>query len=142
MGSEMCIGDSSRIMPEGGMGPALAIPGASSLEDVAELKGGLVRTKEGAYRSGRIRFGGGGDTSALVLTAMKSNPQARGALDLLPEALPSLRPLHNSTAADHDAGPLSTPGSACKCRSTNGCSGKTAIAVCEAVAGRCRSRMC
>ena len=75
------------------MSPALAIPGASSLEDVAELKGGLVRTKEGAYRSGRIRFGGGGDTSALVLTAMKSNPQARGAIDLLPEALSSCREL-------------------------------------------------
>lgn len=83
----------SRIMPEGGISPALAIPGASSLDDVAELKGGLVRTKEGVCRSGRIRFGGGGDTSALVLTAMKANPQARGAIDLLPDALSSCREL-------------------------------------------------
>lgn len=83
----------SCIMPEGGIGPAMAIPGARSLEDVAELKGGLVWIKKRVCRSGGIRFGGGGNTSALVLNAMRANPQARGAIDLLPEALTSCREL-------------------------------------------------
>ena len=83
----------SCIMPVGGIRPAMAIPGARSLEDVAELKGGLVRIKKRICRSGGISFGGGGNTSALLLNAMRANPQARGAIDLLPEALTSCREL-------------------------------------------------
>ncbi|HON35220.1 MAG TPA: bifunctional hydroxymethylpyrimidine kinase/phosphomethylpyrimidine kinase [Methanothrix sp.] len=75
------------LMAEEGTGPAMAIPGASCLEDVAELKGGVARIGDKICRRGGLRFGEKSDKAAVILAAMRIDPQARAALELAPSAL-------------------------------------------------------
>lgn len=66
---------------------AMAIPSARGLEDVAQLEIGMAKIETRVCRSGGIHFGGGGDTAAMVLAAMRIDPMARAAIDLGPEVL-------------------------------------------------------
>ena len=75
------------LMLKGGARPAMAIPGARCLEDVAALEGGLTKIEERVCRSGGIRFGGRSDSAAVILVAMRIDPLAKAAIDLGPDAL-------------------------------------------------------
>jgi len=75
------------LMAEEGAGPAMAVPGASCLEDVAELKGGVARIGDKICRRGGLRFGEKSNKAAVILAAMRIDPRARAALELAPSAL-------------------------------------------------------
>jgi len=54
---------------------------------VAELKGGVARIGDKICRRGGLRFGEKSDKAAVILAAMRIDPQARAALELAPSAL-------------------------------------------------------
>ncbi len=61
---------------------AMAIPHASSPEEVAAIEGRIVKFRERPKAVGSVRFGVSRHVASIILTAMRYNPQMRAALNL------------------------------------------------------------
>jgi hydroxymethylpyrimidine/phosphomethylpyrimidine kinase len=70
------------LVPQVGSNVAMALPGASSLSDVAGVSGRLVRCEKRVVPVGTIRFGGSSHVGRVVLTAMKFDPKKRAAMNI------------------------------------------------------------
>ncbi len=70
------------LIPQVGCNLAMALPGASSLSDVAGISGRLVRCEKKVVPVGEIKFGGSSHVGRIVLTAMKSDSGKRAALNI------------------------------------------------------------
>lgn len=73
---------SYRLMPEVGVNIVMALPDARSIGEVAGVSGRLVRDKDSVVPVGDIDFGGSSHMARVVLTAMKSDPESRAALNI------------------------------------------------------------
>ena len=77
----------TELIPKGGSIPAQALPEPRSLEDVAEVQGGLRVFQDRICQLGGIKFGCASRSASIVLAAMKIDPEMRAALNLAPRAL-------------------------------------------------------
>jgi hydroxymethylpyrimidine kinase/phosphomethylpyrimidine kinase len=89
-----------RLFAEKGSNIGMAIPSASTPQDVAAVEGGLGR--RGGARPGCVRFGADSRLARGLLAAMSYSPQARAAVILSKEALPHCRSLGSAAASIHD----------------------------------------
>lgn len=74
--------DSYKLMPEVGVNVAMALEGAQNIDDVAGVSGRLVRCKRSVVPVGFVMFGGSSHVGRVVLTAMKSAPEKRAAMNI------------------------------------------------------------
>ncbi|MEA3255118.1 MAG: bifunctional hydroxymethylpyrimidine kinase/phosphomethylpyrimidine kinase [Candidatus Altiarchaeota archaeon] len=73
---------SYRLMPEVGVNIVMALPGAKVIGEVAGVSGRLVRDRNKVVPVGDIDFGSSSHMARVVLTAMKSDPENRAALNI------------------------------------------------------------
>lgn len=72
--------DFSRLIPEVGSNIGIAIPEASSLEDVAAVEGRIVNYRDRALPVGCAGFGKGRHVGSVILSALCYNPEMRAAI--------------------------------------------------------------
>ena len=61
---------------------AMALPYASTPQQVAAVEGRIVKFREMAKATGSVRFGASSHVARIILTAMKHDPSSRAALNL------------------------------------------------------------
>jgi len=79
------VEEHSEFLPyiaEVGTQVAMALPHASTPQQVAAVEGRIVKFRETAKATGSIRFGASSHVARIILTAMKHDPSSRAALNL------------------------------------------------------------
>lgn len=74
--------DCVALVPEVGCNLAMAIPGATSTQDVAAVEGRILRLRGRMHPVGCVSFGASSHVARIILTAMKFNPGLRAAMNL------------------------------------------------------------
>ena len=77
------------VISEAGSNIGEAISGATGDQDIAAVKGGLIRSGNRVHQSGCLKFGADGRISRIILAAMRFDPMVRAAMILSIEALPA-----------------------------------------------------
>ncbi|MDD2666519.1 MAG: bifunctional hydroxymethylpyrimidine kinase/phosphomethylpyrimidine kinase [Methanocellales archaeon] len=77
---EKCEGF-SKLIPEVGSNIGMAIPGASSVNDVAAVRGRIVRM-DGARAAGDVDFGASSHVARFILEAMQFDEEFRGGMNI------------------------------------------------------------
>ena len=72
----------TNLIPEVGCNIAMAIPDASSIQDVAAVSGRIVRLKDEPHAVGCIAFGASSHIARIVLTVMHYNDQVRASMNI------------------------------------------------------------
>ncbi len=75
-------GTSAALLPEVGSNIAMAVPGASSLRDVAGVEGRIIRLHGRPQSVGCIAFGASSHVGRIVLAAMKFDQSLRAAMNV------------------------------------------------------------
>lgn len=70
------------MIPEVGMNIAYAMPGATSVNEVAAVEGRIVRKGTGVFAVGDVKMGASDHVARIVLTAMKFDPDMRSAANI------------------------------------------------------------
>jgi predicted fused transcriptional regulator/phosphomethylpyrimidine kinase len=70
---------SPSLVPEGGSDIGYALRGARTRDDVAGVKGGIVKKSRGVRPVGEVTFGAAEGVARVVLTAMRTDPGIRSA---------------------------------------------------------------
>jgi hydroxymethylpyrimidine kinase/phosphomethylpyrimidine kinase len=93
----------SSIIPEVGMNIAMAVPYATSVEDVAAIEGRIVKTHEGPRAVGNARFGCSSHLAKYVLEIKKHDEKKRAAINIkfAEETLETLKK-HGMTLSFYD----------------------------------------
>ncbi len=81
----------SELIPDLRSNLAMAIPHARISDDVASVKGGLVKAGGRVCPSGGIKFGISGDIARIILAAMSRDSRSRAAMNLSLKAMPACR---------------------------------------------------
>ena len=74
--------DFQKYIPEVGCNIGMAIPGAHKLEEVAAVKGRIVRCRERAVHVGCVEFGASRHIARIILSALRYNPKIRAAINV------------------------------------------------------------
>ncbi|KUG21303.1 phosphomethylpyrimidine kinase / thiamin-phosphate synthase thin [hydrocarbon metagenome] len=72
----------ARLIPEVGTNIAYALPDARDVEDVAAVRGRIVRLEKTAHPVGEIAFGASDHVARIVLTAMRFDRTIRSAANI------------------------------------------------------------
>jgi len=75
-------GECAGLLPEVGSNVAMAVPGASGLEDIAGVEGRVVRHHGRVQSVGCIAFGASSHVARIVLAAMKFDPSLHAAMNI------------------------------------------------------------
>jgi len=67
------------LVPGSGSNIGYALRGARTPEDIAGVKGGIMKTALGVQMAGGVTFGGSESVARVVLTAMRTDPEIRSA---------------------------------------------------------------
>ncbi|MBN2013850.1 MAG: bifunctional hydroxymethylpyrimidine kinase/phosphomethylpyrimidine kinase [Candidatus Altiarchaeota archaeon] len=73
---------SHKLMPEVGVNIAMALDGTKVIDEVAGVSGRLVRCGRRVIPVGFVMFGGSSHIGRVILTAMKSAPEKRAAMNI------------------------------------------------------------
>ncbi len=79
------VEEHSEFLPyiaEVGTQVAMALPYASTPQQVAAVEGRILKFRETAKVTGSVRFGASSHVARIILTAMKHDPSSRAALNL------------------------------------------------------------
>lgn len=72
----------SKLIPEVGCNIGMAIPGASSYEEVAAVEGRIVKHRERASPVGCVSFGASRHVAGIILSGLRYNPEIRAAINV------------------------------------------------------------
>lgn len=70
------------LIPEVGMNIGYALPGATSVMEVAAVEGRIVRKGDAVFPVGEVKMGASDHVARIVLTAMKYDPEMRSAANI------------------------------------------------------------
>jgi len=71
-----------KLIPEVGMNIGYALPGTTSVTDVAAVEGRIVRKGNAVFPVGDVKMGASDHVARIVLTAMKYDPEMRAAANI------------------------------------------------------------
>jgi hydroxymethylpyrimidine/phosphomethylpyrimidine kinase len=74
--------DFQKYISEVGCNIGMAIPDAHKLEEVAAVKGGIVRYRKLAVQVGCVEFGASRHIARIILSALRYNPKMRAAINV------------------------------------------------------------
>lgn len=71
-----------KLIPEVGMNIGYAVPGATSVTDIAAVEGRIVRKGSLVFPVGDVKMGASDHVARIILTAMKYDPEMRAAANI------------------------------------------------------------
>jgi hydroxymethylpyrimidine/phosphomethylpyrimidine kinase len=80
--AQLRSGGIASLIPEVQSNLGLALPRATTLQEVAAWEGRIVRVGEGICPVGRLRFGASRYVATIILTAMRADPMYRSAMNI------------------------------------------------------------